>query len=98
MDLGGTPENLFYQSGDVFAVRPYAIEVYLALALLAPAAITGAALLRLVRSPDLRLSATAWYAGAATIGPLLALVLVTAFPALATWLPDVVITSVSPSG
>ncbi|MBF9195429.1 DUF2339 domain-containing protein [Microvirga terrestris] len=73
-DLGGTPENLFYQSGDVFAVRPHALEVYLALALLAPAAIAGTALLRLVRSPDLRLSATAWYVGAATIGPLFALV------------------------
>lgn len=73
-DLGGTPENLFYQSGDLFAVRPHALEIYLGLALLAPAAIAGAALLRLVRSPDLRLSAVAWYAGAATIGPLLALV------------------------
>ncbi|WP_201861080.1 DUF2339 domain-containing protein [Microvirga soli] len=73
-DLGGTPENLFYQSGDLFAVRPHALEVYLGLALLAPAAITGASLLRLARSPDLRLSAAAWYTGAATIGPLLALV------------------------
>ncbi|MGF9756935.1 DUF2339 domain-containing protein [Microvirga sp. 0TCS3.31] len=75
-DLGGTPENLFYQSGDVFAVRPHALEIYLGLALIAPAAIIGAALLRLARSPDLRLSAAAWYAGAATIGPLLALVAV----------------------
>ncbi|MEE1654695.1 DUF2339 domain-containing protein [Microvirga sp. CF3062] len=73
-DLGGAPENLFYQSGDLFAVRPHALEVYLGLALLAPAAITGAALLRLARSPDLRLSAVAWYTGAATIGPLIALV------------------------
>lgn len=72
-DLGGTPENLFYQSGDAFAVRPHALEVYLGLALLASAAIAGTALLRLARSPDLRVSATAWYAGAATIGPLLAL-------------------------
>ncbi|MBJ6124216.1 DUF2339 domain-containing protein [Microvirga splendida] len=73
-DLGGVPENLFYQSGDLFAVRPYALEVYLGLALLASAAIAGGALVRLARSPDLRLSAAAWYAGAATIGPLLALV------------------------
>jgi uncharacterized membrane protein len=73
-DLGGAPENLFYQSGDLFAVRPHAVEVYLSLALLAPAAIAGAALLRLARSPDLRLTAAAWYAGAATVGPLLALV------------------------
>ncbi len=72
--LGGTPENLLYQGGDVFAVRPHAIEVYLGLALLAPAAVMGAALIRLARSPDLRLSAVAWYTGAATIGPLLALV------------------------
>ncbi|MBB3018838.1 putative membrane protein [Microvirga lupini] len=73
-DLGGAPENLLYQSGDVFAVRPHALEIYLGLALLAPAAIAAAALLRLVRSPDLRLSTAAWYAGAATIGPLLTLV------------------------
>jgi uncharacterized membrane protein len=73
-DLGGAPENLFYQSGDLFAVRPHALEVYLGLALLAPAAIAGGALFRLARSPDLRLSAAAWYAGAAAIGPLLALV------------------------
>jgi uncharacterized membrane protein len=73
-DLGGEPENLFYHSGDLFAVRPHALEVYLGLALLAPAGIAGAALLRLARSPDLRLSAAAWYTGAAAIGPLLALV------------------------
>jgi uncharacterized membrane protein len=73
-ELGGAPENLFYQGGDLFAVRPHALEVYLGFALLAPAAIAGAALLRLARSPDLRLPAAAWYTGAATIGPLLALV------------------------
>jgi uncharacterized membrane protein len=73
-DLGSTPENLLYQGGDLFAVRPHALEVYLGLALLAPAAVMGAALIRLARSPDLRLSAVAWYTGAATIGPLLALV------------------------
>jgi uncharacterized membrane protein len=73
-EIGSTPENLFYQSGDAFAVRPHAIEAYLALALLAPAAITGASLVRLARSPELRLSTAAWYAGAAAIGPLLALI------------------------
>ncbi|WP_239467844.1 DUF2339 domain-containing protein [Microvirga arvi] len=72
-ELGGTPENLFYQSGDAFAVRPHALNAYLALALLASGAIAGASLLRLARSPGLRLSTAAWYAGAATIGPLLAL-------------------------
>jgi uncharacterized membrane protein len=73
-EIGGTPENLFYQSGDAFAVRPHAIEAYLALALLAPAAIAGASLVRLAHSPELRLSTAAWYAGAAAIGPLLALI------------------------
>ena len=33
-DIGDTPENLFYQSGDVFAVRPYALSTYLILAAL----------------------------------------------------------------
>ncbi|MFL5203606.1 MAG: DUF2339 domain-containing protein, partial [Microvirga sp.] len=73
-EIGGTPENLFYQSGDAFAVRPHAIETYLALALLAPAAIAGACLLRAVRSPHLNVSLAAWYAGTAAIGPLLALI------------------------
>lgn len=72
-ELGGSPENLFYQNGDAFAVRPHALEVYLRLALLVPAAVAGASLLRLARSHDLRTSAAAWYAGAATVGPLLAL-------------------------
>ncbi len=73
-DLGGTPESLFYQSGDAFAVRPHALETYLVLALLAPAAIAGASLVRLARSPGLRLPAAACYAAAASAGPLLALV------------------------
>jgi uncharacterized membrane protein len=73
-EIGATPESLFYQSGDAFAVRPHAIETYLALALLAPAAIAGACLLRPVRSPDLNVSPTAWYAGTAAVGPLLALI------------------------
>ncbi|MBB4040229.1 putative membrane protein [Microvirga flocculans] len=73
-DLGTAPENLFYQEGDAFALRPYALEVYLGFALLAPAAIAGASLIRLARTSHLRLSAAAWYAGAATTGPLLALV------------------------
>ncbi len=73
-EIGGTPENLFYQSGDAFAVRPHALETYLALAFLAPAAIAGASLVRLARSPGLRLSAAACYAGAASAGPLLSLV------------------------
>ena len=72
-ELGTAPESLLYQSGDVFAVRPHAVEVYLGLALLAPAVIAGASLVRLARSPHLRLSVASWYAGAATIGPLLAL-------------------------
>lgn len=73
-ELGDAPENLFYQSGDVFAVRPYALNTYLALAALLPAGITAASLLRLARSQGLRLSVAGWYAGTASVGPLLALV------------------------
>lgn len=73
-EIGGTPENLFYQSGDAFAVRPHALETYLALALLLPGAIAGACLLRSLRSPHLSLPSVAWYAGTAAIGPLLALI------------------------
>jgi uncharacterized membrane protein len=73
-ELGDAPENLFYQSGDAFAVRPHALSTYLILAALLPAAIAGAALLRLAVSRNLRLPVAAWYAGAASIGPLLALV------------------------
>lgn len=72
--LGKDPENLFYQSGDAFAVRPHALGTYLALACLLPPVIAGAALLRLARSRDLRLPIAAWYAGTASVGPLLALV------------------------
>ena len=73
-EIGGAPESLFYQSGDAFAVRPHALSAYLALAVLAPAAIAGSSLLRLVSRPHLRLPTAAWYAGAATVGPLLALI------------------------
>jgi uncharacterized membrane protein len=73
-DIGDTPENLFYQSGDVFAVRPYALNTYLILAALLPAFIAGASLLRLAISRNLRLPIAAWYAGAASVGPLLALI------------------------
>jgi len=73
-EISGNPENLFYQSGDVFAVRPYALKTYLVLAALLPAATAGASLLRLSRSQGLRLSVAAWYAVAASAGPLLALV------------------------
>jgi uncharacterized membrane protein len=72
--LGNDPENLFYQSGDAFAVRPDALGLFLTLAILLPPVIAGVSLLRLAISPALRLSVAAWYAGAATIGPLLALV------------------------
>jgi len=73
-ELGGDPENLFYQSGDVFTARPHALSTYLALAALLTPVIAAASLLRLVRSRGLRLSVAAWYAGAASVGPLLALV------------------------
>ncbi|MEE1610240.1 DUF2339 domain-containing protein [Microvirga sp. CF3016] len=73
-DIGAAPESLFYQSGDAFAVRPHAVGTYLGLALLLPAIIAGAGLLRAVRSPHPSLPATAWYAGTAAVGPLLALI------------------------
>ncbi|MGO4523750.1 DUF2339 domain-containing protein [Microvirga sp. 2MCAF35] len=73
-DIGDAPENLFYQSGDVFAVRPHALSTYLILAALLPAVIAGASLLRLAVSRGLRLPVAAWYAAAASVGPLLALV------------------------
>ncbi len=73
-DIGNAPESLFFQRGDAFAVRPYALNTYLALAAILPLAIAGASLLRLARSRDLRLPVAAWYAGAASVGPLLALI------------------------
>ncbi|WP_230530685.1 DUF2339 domain-containing protein [Microvirga roseola] len=73
-EIGGNPENLFYQSGDIFAVRPHSLGLYLAVAFALPPIIAGISLLRLARSPHLRLPAAAWYVGAATTGPLLALV------------------------
>jgi uncharacterized membrane protein len=73
-DIGDAPESLFFQSGDAFAVRPYALNTYLALAALLPPVIAGASLLRLARSQGLRLPVAAWYAGTAGVGPLLALV------------------------
>lgn len=72
--LSTDPENLFYQSGDAFAVRPDALGTYLTLALLLPPAIAAASLWRLSRSRSLPLPVAAWYAGAGTVGPLLALV------------------------
>lgn len=73
-ELSGDPENLFYQSGDIFAVRPYALTTYLILGVLLPSVIAGASLLRLARSQGLSLSVAAWYASAASVGPLLALI------------------------
>ena len=73
-EIGDAPENLFYQSGDAFAVRPHALTTYLILAALLPAFVAGTSLLRLATSRGLRLPVAAWYAGAASAGPLLALV------------------------
>ncbi|MBZ6076205.1 DUF2339 domain-containing protein [Microvirga puerhi] len=68
------PENLFYQSGDAFAVRPDALGTYLTFAVLSVPIIAGASLVRLSRSRELPVPVAAWYAGAATAFPLLALV------------------------
>ncbi|MGO4572985.1 DUF2339 domain-containing protein [Microvirga sp. 2TAF3] len=72
--LGKDPGNLFYQSGDAFALRPDALGSYLTFALISSPVIAGASLFRLARSRNLPLAIAAWYAGAATAGPLLALV------------------------
>jgi uncharacterized membrane protein len=58
--LGGSP-------------RPDAVEIYLAFAGLLPLGIAAASLWRLSRGRELPLSTAAWFAGAATVGPLLAL-------------------------
>jgi uncharacterized membrane protein len=55
--------------------RPDAVETYLAFATLVPLAIAGASLWRLARGRELPLATAGWFAGAATVGPLLALVI-----------------------
>jgi uncharacterized membrane protein len=55
---------------------PAAISTYLIAAFLLGAAVFGASLLRVARGPALRLPAVAWYLGAATLGPILGLVVV----------------------
>ncbi|MCB8820266.1 DUF2339 domain-containing protein [Microvirga rosea] len=72
--LAQDPENLFYQAGDAFAVRPDALGAYLTFAVVVASAIAGAALFRLSRSRELPLPIVAWYAGTAAVTPLLALV------------------------
>jgi uncharacterized membrane protein len=72
-EIGGDPENFFFQSGDEFALRPEALGNYLTFAVVAPAVIALGSLRELARSSRSP-SVTAWYAGAATLAPLLALV------------------------
>ncbi|MET0745910.1 MAG: DUF2339 domain-containing protein, partial [Microvirga sp.] len=72
-EIGSDPESLFFQGGDVFALRPEALGHYLTFALLGPAVIAFAALREVARSAR-PAPVVAWYAGAATLAPLLALV------------------------
>ncbi len=55
---------------------PAAVGTYLMAALLFGAGVAGASLLRVSRGPALRLPPTAWYLGAATLGPILGLIVV----------------------
>nr|WP_279306618.1 DUF2339 domain-containing protein [Microvirga solisilvae] len=73
-ELRGDPENFLFQSGDAFTARPYALNTYLALAGILTPVIAAASLLRLARSQGLRLPVAAWYAAAASAGPLLILI------------------------
>ena len=55
---------------------PAAVGTYLVSALLFGAGIAAMSLGRIVRGPDLRLVPAAWYLGAATLGPILGLIVV----------------------
>ena len=63
--------------------RPETLNTYLTFAALVPSTIAAGSLWRLLRGRDLPLSTAAWFAGAATLGPLLTLIIaywrVTAF-------------------
>ncbi|KAB0266254.1 DUF2339 domain-containing protein [Microvirga brassicacearum] len=73
-DVAGNPENIFYMSGDIFAVRPDALAAYLIFACVLVPLVSAASLLRLTLAGQLRLPIAAWYAGTAAVTPLLALV------------------------
>lgn len=74
-ELQADPQSFFYDSGtDLFAVRPDALASYLTLAAALPLLIGAANLWRLARGRMLRLAIAVWYAGAASVGPLLVLV------------------------
>ncbi|WP_210497204.1 DUF2339 domain-containing protein [Microvirga antarctica] len=72
--LAGDPESIFYFGGDIFAARPEALATYLIFACLLVPLVAGVALLRLAVSDRLNPRLAAWYAGAAAVTPLLALV------------------------
>ncbi|MDF2812085.1 MAG: hypothetical protein K0S56_3116, partial [Microvirga sp.] len=63
-DVAGDPENIFYMSGDIFAVRPDALAAYLIFACVLVPLVSAASLLRLTLAGQLRLPIAAWYAGA----------------------------------
>jgi uncharacterized membrane protein len=81
--LAQSPEGLFWQSGDAFALRPDALGAYLAFAIVAPPAVAGASLVRLGRGSALPLRIAAWILAAATLTPLAALV--AAYWRIAEW-------------
>ena len=72
-EAGAEPRNLF---PDVFGAspRPEAVETYLGFAAGLTAMIAAASLWRIARGRALPLATAAWYVGAATVGPLLVLV------------------------
>ena len=72
-EAGAEPRNLF---PDVFGAspRPEAVETYLGFAAGLAAMIAAASLWRIARGRTLPLASAAWYVGAATVGPLLVLV------------------------
>ena len=72
-EAGAEPRNLF---PDVFGAspRPEAVETYLGFAAGLTAVIAAACLWRIARGRTLPLATAAWYIGAATVGPLLVLV------------------------
>ena len=72
-EAGAEPRNLF---PDAFGAspRPEAVETYLGFAAGLTAVIAAASLWRIARGRTLPLATAAWYVGAATVGPLLVLV------------------------
>jgi uncharacterized membrane protein len=81
--LRQSPESMFWQSGDPFALRPDALGAYLAFAVLAPPAVAIASLARIARSGPSPFPAAAWRVAAMTLTPLASLA--AAYGRIAEW-------------